>query len=177
MNTNPCDQVAERIALGEPLGELAEHARGCARCERIVHLPAALGRARQDIDPGLGFAARMTVGAQHRLAVRKRRRIAGGLAVSVAAGLVAVFAMTRSPEQPAVQEAAVQPRPADEPALELPADELKVLVRLADTKRSRRLGAHWARIQRPLAGYRALVQSEDPASVLPAVAPTNGGSP
>lgn len=164
-----CDSVSERVALGEPVGELATHVAGCARCQRTVALPAQLGHAHREIDPGLGFAARMTAGAQHRIGVRRRRRIAAASGGTVAAAALAVFVFTRAPEPP--QQAAVQPPPQEAPT-ELAPEELGQLVRMADTKRSRRLSAHWSRIQRPLAPYRALVQHGDAATVTPAVAPT-----
>ena len=66
---SPCDLVSERIALGEPLAELDEHVSSCTRCQRLVAMPAQLGATRHSVDPGLGFSARMTVGAQHRLVV------------------------------------------------------------------------------------------------------------
>lgn len=161
-----CDSVSERVALGEPLGELAAHVAGCARCQRTVALPAQLGHARHDIDPGLGFTARMTSGAQHRIVARRRHRIAAASGGTVAAAALAVFVLTRSPTPP--QQAAVQPQ--DQTPTEIAPVEIGQLVRMADTKRSRRLSAHWARIQRPLAPYRALVQHGG-AAVIPAVAP------
>lgn len=164
-----CDSIAERVALGEPLAELAEHAATCARCQRVIEMPARLGATHHEVDPGLGFAARITAGAQQRIAVRRRRRLAAGLAATVAAGMVGVFAITREPPTPAPAPVAVAPvvdddtaRDLEPPAVELEDAELAGLVRLADTKRSRRLSAHWARIQRPLAPYKQLVKGEAP---------------
>ena len=154
-----CDTVAERIALGEPLAELDEHVSSCARCQRIVAMPGQLGATRHSVDPGLGFSARMTVGAQHRLVVRRRRRIAAGLAATVAAGMFGVFAITRQPE---VEQVAQQPAVAENlPVVEtttLDDGEVAFLVNVADTKRSSRHSAHWARIQRPLAPYKQLIE-------------------
>src|SRR4051812_49778261 len=81
-----CNQVAERLALGEPLGELSEHVSGCASCQGLVAVSGRLAATHHAVDPGLGFSARMTVGAQHRIGVRRRRRLAAGLAGSVATG-------------------------------------------------------------------------------------------
>ncbi len=157
--TPTCDLVAERIALGDALGELQEHVASCDRCQRLVDLPARLGATRTPIDPGLGFAARMTAGAQNRLVVRRRRRIAAGVIATMAAGVVGVFLFTRTPaadehmaalELPTPLEEVEQPQP-------LPDADLAALIRFSDTKRSRRLGAHWARIARPLAPYKNLV--------------------
>ncbi|HET9482547.1 MAG TPA: hypothetical protein VFO79_01210 [Xanthomonadales bacterium] len=156
-----CDSVAERVALGEPLAELDEHVSSCPRCQRLVAMPAQLGGTRHSVDPGLGFSARMTVGAQHRIVVRRRRRIAAGLAATVAAGMVGIFAFTREPEPPPaqLQPAVAERLPIDEP-VELAEDDLSALVELADTKRSSRMSAHWARIYKPLAPYKKLVEDE-----------------
>ena len=154
-----CDTVAERIALGEPLAELDEHVSSCERCQRIVAMPGQLGATRHSVDPGLGFSARMTVGAQHRLVVRRRRRIAAGLAATVAAGMIGVFAITRQPE---MEQAQQSPAVAENlPVVEtttLDDGEVAFLVNVADTTRSSRHSAHWARIQRPLAPYKQLIE-------------------
>jgi hypothetical protein len=89
---------------------------------------------------------------------------------AVAAAALAVFVMTRPPEAP--PQAAVQPQ-RDEVATEAAPEELKQLVQMADTKRARRMSAHWGRIQRPLAPYRALVHQGGDAAVMPAVAPAD----
>jgi len=62
MTLSVCDQVAERVALGEPLGDLTEHAEGCASCKNLIAMSSKLGATRHAVDPGLGFTARMTVG-------------------------------------------------------------------------------------------------------------------
>lgn len=155
-----CDAVAERIALGEPLAELDEHVSSCARCKRLVAMPMQLGATKHSVDPGLGFSARMTVGAQHRIVARRRRRIAAGLAATVAAGMFGVFAITRESEpQQAAQDPAVAERlPTSEEPVSFEDSEIAYLVGVADTNRSRRLSAHWSRIQRPLAAYKQLVE-------------------
>lgn len=162
--TSHCDAVAERVALGEPLAELDEHVSSCERCRRVVAMPGVLaGATRHSVDPGLGFSARMTVGAQHRIVVRRRRRIAAGLAATVAAGMFGVFVITREPEaQQAQQQPAVAEQLPTDETMTLDESDLEALVEMADTKRSRRLGAHWARIQRPLAPYKQLLEGEAP---------------
>jgi len=163
-----CDAVAERVALGEAIGDLADHVASCERCQRLVAMPGQLGATRHAIDPGLGFTARMTAGAQHRIAVRRRRRIVAGFAATAVAGVFGVFVMTREAPPAGVPQQAVevpQPTPPDERADDAaPLDdaELEALVDLADTKRSSRLSAHWARIQRPLAPYKQLVKGVTP---------------
>ncbi len=160
-----CDSVAERTALGDPLGELAEHAASCERCQGVLELPAKLGATRHEVDPGLGFAARMTVGAQHRLVARRRRRVATGLAATVAVGALAVFVFTRTPETPAdeplVSTDTTQPTP--DPIVAPTTDEdLAALIHLSDVGRSSRLSADWGSIKKPLRPYRNLLQGVTP---------------
>jgi hypothetical protein len=156
-----CDAVAERVALGEPLAELDEHVSSCTRCQRVVAMPGQLGATRHSVDPGLGFSARMTVGAQQRIVVRRRRRIAAGLAATVAAGMIGVFAITREPaqEQQPLQPAVAERIPTDE-SMTFDEPEIRFLVEVSDTRRSSRLSAHWARIQRPLAPYKQLIEGQ-----------------
>ncbi len=168
----PCERVTERIALGEPLGELSEHVASCASCRQLVEMPgriaAGMATAGDDpaSDPGLGFSARMTVGAQHRIAVRRRRRIAGTAAAAVAACAVGVFALTRSSgsHDDADHTAAVanpsNPAADDRKPIVIPDDELAGLVRLADTDRAMHYHAPWSRIERPLRPYIQLVNSK-----------------
>ncbi|HEU0035690.1 MAG TPA: hypothetical protein VFQ53_33995 [Kofleriaceae bacterium] len=155
-----CDQVTERVALGEPLAELAAHVASCASCQRLVEMPDRLGAARHAIDPGLGFSARMTIGAQHRIAVRRRRRIVASLAATAAASALGVFVLTRSPEPPDRQLAVKLPAPTVIDNRPADGDEdLQVLVRYADTQRSSRVSARWGRIEKPLAPYKKLVRA------------------
>lgn len=159
-----CDSVAERVALGEELGELVEHASTCLRCQAVIEMPGRLGATHREVDPGLGFSARMTVGAQHRIAVRRRRRLAAGLATSVGAAAMAAFVMTRTPERPAPLQPAIQDptKVEDEAPVELEDEDLEALVRLSDTSESSRLSANWTRIQKPLAPYRKLIKGVTP---------------
>ena len=171
----PCDTVAERIALGEPLDELAEHAAGCARCRGLVALPAELATLHRDADPGLGFTSRMTAGAQQRLAARRRRRIAAGMCGMVAAAALAVLVVTRTPAAgPGAQPAPAQPMPAaldttshhakpdpwKDPAPAVDPD-VRSLLHLAHAARVRH-HARWSHLEAPLAPYRALLQGVTP---------------
>jgi hypothetical protein len=156
-----CEAVAERVALGEALAELDEHVSSCPRCQRVIAMPGQLGATRHSVDPGLGFSARMTVGAQQRIAVRRRRRIATGLAATVAAGMLGVFAITRQPEAQQIAQdipTVVERLPTEESVLS--DTEVAFLVGISDMKRSRRVSARWAQIQRPLAAYKQLVEDE-----------------
>ena len=170
MTLSVCDQVAERVALGEPLGEHAEHVEGCARCKDLIAMSSKLGATHHAVDPGLGFTARMTVGAQHRIAARRRQRLAVGLAATVVSGAFGVFIVTRTPE--ASRPAIVRPepqqdqRPTRDPweSETPPADEdadLAMLVDYSDVERSARVTADWKHISRPLAAYKRLVKEAE----------------
>jgi hypothetical protein len=111
----------------------------------------------------------MTIGAQHRIAVRRRRRLAAGLAATVAAGALGMFLVTRTPDEPREHSPTIAipnpPNPApdrkDEPATADEAD-LATLVQLADVDRSSRVSAKWARIKKPLAPYKKLLKGVTP---------------
>jgi len=168
MTLATCELVAERVALGEPLGELAGHVETCTSCAGLVAMSSRLGAAHHAVDPGLGFSARMTVGAQHRITVRRRRRLAAGLAVSVAGGMFGVLLVTHTPEPPAVSHAALETPKAErsdaptEEAQPAEDDDLASLVQLADTDRASRLSAHWGHIKKPLAPYKKLLEGVSP---------------
>jgi hypothetical protein len=162
--TSHCDAVAERLALGESLEPLAEHVAGCAACARLVETSRKLGAARAAIDPGLGFSARMTAGAQQRFAARRRLRVAAGMAATVAAGALGVFVFTRTPAAPSPQLLVGVQRPSPEeppppPSPEAAADDVELLVNLAGTERSSPLSASWKELERPLRAYRKLVNA------------------
>ncbi len=157
-NNDTCQTVAERVALGDSLGELAAHVTTCERCKLVMEMPSKLGATRHEVDPGLGFAARMTIGAQQRITTRRRRRVAAALGSTVAAGLLGVFVLTRSPASQPAQTASTETQLVDpklEPATEA---ELRALVELADVERSAHLSANWRQIKKPLSPYRKLLQ-------------------
>jgi len=167
MTESMCDQVAERLALGEPLGDLSEHVAGCASCQGLVTVSGQLGATRHAVDPGLGFSARMTVGAQHRLGVRRRRRLAAGLAVSVATGMFGVFLVAHHPavpdaQPPVVQDRALQRDKPPEPSPPGPVsdEDLAALAQLADVDSASRQSADWGFIEEPLAPYKKLVKGD-----------------
>jgi hypothetical protein len=175
MTESLCEEVAERVALGEALAELSEHVSSCESCQGLVAVSNKLGAAHHAVDPGLGFSARMTVGAQHLLGVRRRRRFAAGLAATVATGMFGVFVVARSPESTApapTDPTTARPMPPtdqdrnqdrNKDAAEEPADaDLAALVDLADTERSSHLSAHWGHIKKPLSPYKKLLKGVVP---------------
>jgi hypothetical protein len=159
-STSPtCETVAERVALGESLGELSAHVTTCEHCKLVVDMTGKLGATKHDVDPGLGFAARMTIGAQQRITTRRRRRVAAALGSTVAAGLVGVFLLTRTPAATAPETTASTETQVVDPKLEPATEaELKALVDLADVERSAHLSANWRQIKKPLSPYRKLLQ-------------------
>lgn len=168
MTESMCDQVAERLALGEPLGDLSEHVPGCASCQGLVTVSGQLRATHHAVDPGLGFSARMTVGAQHRIGVRRRRRLAAGLAATVATGMFGVFLVAHHPTgstdalQPTMKKPPperTEPPPTTEPATD---DDLAALAALADVDHASRLSADWRAIEKPLAPYKKLVKGDVP---------------
>ena len=160
-----CDIVAERVALGEPLGDAAEHAESCPRCRRLSALPRELGATHSETDPGIGFAARVTVGAQKRIVVRRRRRIAATIASGIAVTTVGVLFLTRTspvqenPPDHAATETHQQPAPSEPPKID---EDAAYLVHLARVDRASHASARWHRIEKPLAPYKHLIKGVTP---------------
>jgi hypothetical protein len=178
--SNVCDQFAEAVVTGDAVETFAPHVATCERCQQTQRAAAALqqtataGQLRASApDPGLGFTARITVGAQHRVVQRRRNRYimtgAGGLAA--AAALTALVISQRTPAapvaQPAItapaptQPAPMEPAPADALAIE-DRDNLRALVRwqaTADAWQQDRLptAARWRRTIKPVAAYQTIV--------------------
>jgi hypothetical protein len=157
-----CDIVAERIALGEPLGEHADHAASCERCRELASVAQKLGgthrsRSTHALDPGLGFSARMTVGAQNRIAVRRRRRIATTVGVSAAAAAAFAFVVTRPTETKPDPVVAISPLKAEvEPPV--PVDDADLAFLASDPEAAARTTADWKHITTPLRPYKKLLQ-------------------
>jgi len=160
-----CDIVAERVALGEPLGDAAEHAASCPRCRRVAALPRELGATHSEADPGIGFAARVTAGAQKRIVVRHRRRVAATVAAGLCATALGVVFLTRdgSPIGDAPHDTAATKTPTP-PAPEPPKvdEDVAYLVHLARVDRASHASARWHRIEKPLAPYKHLIKGVTP---------------
>lgn len=161
-----CDTVAERLALGEPLGELSEHVSSCASCQGLVAVSDKLGAARHAVDPGLGFSARMTVGAQHRITVRRRRRLAAGLAATVATGMFGVFLVAHTAQPPRSEPVIAPPtHPAPDrlpPSVPASDDDIAALASMADIDDAIHLSADWHEIEKPLHPYKKLLKGVTP---------------
>ncbi len=152
-----CEIVAERVALDEDLGEHADHAASCERCRELVAVAGKLGATHHAIDPGLGFSARMTVGAQQRIATRRRRRIATTVGVTTAAAVAMVFVVTRPTDPKPEPVIAMNPIKTEvEPPVVVDDADLKLLV--SDPEAAARTTADWKHITTPLRPYKKLLQ-------------------
>lgn len=174
MKLSTCETVAERVALGEPLGELATHATECARCRALVALPVELGAAsRREVEPGAGFSSRIAAGAQRRIGQRRRRRAvlaSAAIAVTAAASLAVIVRGPNATRQDdAVDDSA--PSVTAPAALAIQAQpvstgnddsDARTLLHFAHYERASHASAHWARISKPLAPYRQLVAGVHP---------------
>ena len=165
-----CDLVAERVALGEPVGELPSTSRRVRAAGARWRCRRRIATAHADIDPGLGFSARMTQGAQQRIVVRRRRRVVGGIAATALASALGVVVVVR-PSGDRLRfdnldhtaQTAPKHDPAPDPKPSKPSDdELGALVRLADVDHASHYGADWGHIEEPLAPYRTLIKGVKP---------------
>lgn len=175
---NPmCNQVAERVALGEPLsGELTQHSQTCQRCKLTLALPAKLASTGHAADPGMGFASRVHAGAQHRIVVRRRQRYAAGAASVLAAAAMVTLVFVRQakdddsvayyvPAELLPKLPATDPNPhpvaKQDPWKEGDVDEdVRALVHLANTEHARHVSANWKRIEKSLRPYKAVVEGK-----------------
>lgn len=150
-----CNLVAGAVATGAPLTDAERaHLDGCPDCAALVALPSRLASARATVEPGPGFAARMTAGAHRRLTIRRRRRVVLAIAATAAVALLAVLG-TR----------ALRPTPADQPLAPAIAPSLPVeqparardLLELTRFDRAMAPAALWRDIEAPLRAERALL--------------------
>lgn len=173
---SPCDGVAERLACGEPLAELADHAEECPRCQGLFAAQRLLTQRSSNMgEPARGFTSRMTVMANQRLVTRHRRRVVGYAALSAAAAAMLTFALVRDPQKESPSAAARQPYET-QPVAELPAggndqpspwdapnaeadaeEEARALLALARTYAAP-VSADWDAIEKPLSAYRQLLR-------------------
>jgi hypothetical protein len=153
-----CEIVAERVALGESLGEHADHAASCERCRELVAVADKLGATHHAIDPGLGFSARMTVGAQQRIATRRRRRIATTVGVSAFAAAAMVFVVTRPTDRTHEEPVVAIKLPEQGSNAEPPVDDADLRLLVSDPETAARTTADWKHITKPLRPYKKLLQ-------------------
>jgi hypothetical protein len=181
--TYPCDLVAERLALGEPLGADGDaHVAACPACARLVRLPAMVAATAREPEPGPGFSSRMQVGARAALGARRRARVASLTLATAAAVLVGGVIVTRGrhhDEQPSTMARYTDPQPlslpgehhdsqnhehardhAPQPVTAAPLDDDELathLVRIADVDGALQPTRAWRRAEAPLAPYHQLL--------------------
>jgi multisubunit Na+/H+ antiporter MnhG subunit len=171
----PCDHVAERLALGEALGELDAHVATCPACTGLVRMPTMFAATAHAAEPAPGFSARMTVGARGRIAARRRNRMATITAAAAAVFLIGGSVASREPARslqgamrPLMEMTPLDSSAAERPVAERPADDVPAttddelaaaLVRLADVDGALLPATDWSRIEAPLAPYRILLSS------------------
>jgi len=157
-----CDLVTERIALGEPLGDLDAHIATCPECAKLTALPGLVAASARAAEPGPGFSSRATVGARHRLAVRRRNRLAATALAAASVLAVGGVAMTHRSEQPqpGAMRMVEDPTPLDtsSPEPTVADQDLAVaLARISDVDGAIGPIADWHRIETPLSPYQALL--------------------
>lgn len=193
-----CEQFANAVVTDDDTTSFTAHVTTCKRCQGLARTVAGLGATigpRSDralvhskcgpgqsraanTEPSVGFSARMAVGAQHRVAQRRRNRYvmasAGGLAAAVA--VTALLISQRhagTPLQPTTNVPVVeQPdRLQPDPVVDLApapvvADEdrenLRALVRwqaTADTWQQARLPSalNWRATIKPVTAYQTVL--------------------
>jgi hypothetical protein len=170
--TSPCNLVLERLATGEALSaEESAHVTRCVDCARLAGVPGLLAATAQEPEPSPGFSSRMQIGARHRLAVRRRNRVAMTTLAAAAVVVAGVGVFTR-PTAELTEVGAVrsleeqEPRPQPPPPLERPATSTEKiildLVYTSDIDRVLQQGANWDEVTHPLSPYDAvLVQVGD----------------
>ncbi len=174
----PCDLVAERLAIGEPLGDDGEaHVAACPACARHVRLPAMVAASAREPEPGPGFSSRMQLGARAQLTSRRRARVASLTLATAAAVLVGGVYMTRhhGDDQPSTMATYSPPMPISLPGehraepvrhdpdhrpphADLSDRELAAgLVRISDIDDALIPHRAWRRAEAPLAPYQQLL--------------------
>ena len=166
---SPCDQVTERIALGEPLADVEAHVATCPACSRLVSLPGLVAASAHAAEPNPGFAVRTAAGARQKLVTRRRRRIATNAVAALAAVALGIWAVQDPVDRPLMQRPAAmdlpsQPQPVSSSEDQAP-EEIRVtdedlgteLVRISDPDRVMRPSRQWREAEAPLAPYRFVV--------------------
>lgn len=153
-----CSLVAGAVASGEPLTDAErEHLKDCPDCTALVAMSSALARTARGVEPGVGFSARMQVGARARITSRRRRRVTLTVLGTLAAMVVLFFggqrlqSRERADQQLAAGiQAPTQPREDSARARKNPLD-------LARFDRAMAPAGDWRRIEQPLRSYRAIL--------------------
>jgi len=167
----PCDEVTERLALGEPLGDVEDHVATCPACSRLVGLPRLVAASAHAAEPNPGFAIRSTAGARTLLVRRRRNRIIGNAIAAAAVLVLAVWAVKspiggadkhKQPQQ-GIQSPWHNPEPINnpDPTLLTPVTNDVIGTELKTISNFDRVMApsrQWNAAQAPLSRYRIVVQ-------------------
>jgi len=167
----PCEEVTERLALGEPLGDAEDHVATCPACSRLIALPRLVAASAHAAEPNAGFVIRSTTGARTMLGRRRRNRIVGNVAAAAAVILVGVWAV-QSPvtvdkkqqqHQVGMRDPSQNPTPVGDnsPTLDTPVTNDLIgneLVNISDLDRVLAPSRQWRKVESTLSGYRFVVQ-------------------
>lgn len=151
-----CALVAGAVATGTPLSDAErEHVEDCADCAALVALPSVLARSAHGAVPGVGFSARMQVGARARIITRRRRRVTVSVLGALAAAIVIFFGVQRIRR---VERAELAVLPAGQQSV-TPEESARARARLELTRFDRAMApaGDWREIEAPLRPYRAVL--------------------
>ena len=162
-----CSLVAGAVASGEPLSDAErEHVKGCPDCAALVALPSALARSTHGVEPGVGFSARMQVGARAKIQTRRRRRTAVSVVGALAAAVVIFFGVQRFQRAERAELAALPASQQSVPPEE--SERARAHLELTRFDRAMTPAGDWRGIEAPLRPYRAvLVQRHRSAGETP----------
>jgi hypothetical protein len=173
--TPTCERTQRALVAGEPLaGELARHAETCRDCAAVagtaLRLRTVLGRTAVALPADAGLVARVSAGAERRLARRGWRVAALSGAVATAAALVLwLGGAARAREVlPAAEMASAMMRAIDglrvppEDAVPVEPEDVMQLVLLSDVDMGLGLSARWDLIEEPIDEYRELAPGAMP---------------
>jgi len=166
--STPCYEVAEKLALGEPLSACEEHIATCPDCSRLTTMPRLLAAASHAAEPKPGFVIRATAGARTKLARRRRNRIVGSGIAALAAAAIGVWSMRPSSPSTTNSQAAMDlPRlepvnsaPDPKPSTTPPLTDHEVgaeLLRISNFRRAMAPSPRWREAEAPLSLYRLVV--------------------
>jgi hypothetical protein len=151
-----CSLVAGAVATGTPLtDEERAHVEGCPDCAALVAMPSILARSSRGVEPGIGFSARMQVGARARIITRRRRRTTLSVLGAVAAAIVIFFGVQRIRR---VDRAEVAARPAaNTPVTPEESARARDILELTRFDRAMAPAGPWREIKAELDPYRRVL--------------------